>query len=134
MRNGKVTKVIYMRRNSFLACLEGTAENKAMAQLVKSLKIFHLYPAVAAKSGFCTMQHSCNISRWSVQSRYCRDSHPDQVCTKRVQPGKPFFYFLSFINSRALSSSLTTEKLRKNWNIYFQSCFLELKQDDYTIL
>ena len=31
-----------------------------------------------------------NISRCRVQSRYCRDSHTDQGCTKRVQPGKNF--------------------------------------------
>ena len=52
-----------------------------------------LYNAVLAKSEFCTLtalQHSYNISRWSVQSRYCRDSHPDQGCSMCVQPGKKY--------------------------------------------
>ena len=29
-----------------------------------------------------------NTSRCLVQNHYCRDSHPDHGCTKRVQPGK----------------------------------------------
>ena len=33
-----------------------------------------------------------NISRCRVQSRYCRDSYPDQGCTKSVQPGKIIEY------------------------------------------
>ena len=47
------------------------------------------YTAIAAKSEFCTLHCSIhfNISRWSIQSRYCRDSHPDQGCTKHVQSG-----------------------------------------------
>ena len=32
-----------------------------------------------------------NISRCRVQSRYCHYSHPDQGCTKRVQPGNVRF-------------------------------------------
>ena len=35
------------------------------------------------------------ISRCPVQFIYWRDSHPDQVCTKRVQPGKYFFCDIS---------------------------------------
>ena len=34
----------------------------------------------------CHLQY--NISRFCVQSRYYRNSHPDQGCTTRVQPGK----------------------------------------------
>ena len=34
----------------------------------------------------CNAPH--NISSSRVQSRYWRNSHPDQVCTKRGQPGK----------------------------------------------
>ena len=41
-------------------------------------RVQNLYTAVAAKSA---LQHSYNISRRSVLSRYCRDSHPDQGCT-----------------------------------------------------
>ena len=37
---------------------------------------------------YTVLQHSNNISILSVQSRYCRDSHPNQGCTKCVQPGK----------------------------------------------
>ena len=33
-----------------------------------------------------------NMSRCRVQSRYWRDSHPDQGCTKRVQPGNTIQY------------------------------------------
>ena len=33
----------------------------------------------------CSLQH---IQMCRVQSRYCRDYHPDQGCTKCVQPGK----------------------------------------------
>ena len=40
---------------------------------------------------YCLVQNFVHctlyISRCRVQSRYCRNSHPDQWCTKRVQPG-----------------------------------------------
>ena len=44
-----------------------------------------LYPAANAGSA---EKNTYNISRYRVQSRYYRDSHTDQGCTKRVQPGK----------------------------------------------
>ena len=38
-----------------------------------------------------------NISRCCVQSCYRRDSHPDQVCTKRGQPGKKIFHVTPYL-------------------------------------
>ena len=49
-----------------------------------------LYPAVKAGSAVYKILYTAvyNISKCRVQSRYCRNSDPDQGCTKRVQPGK----------------------------------------------
>ena len=57
-----------------------------------TLHFQHLLPFVHCTSGiYCRVQKYTavyNISRCCVQSRYCRESHPDQGCTKRVQSGK----------------------------------------------
>ena len=54
-----------------------------------------------------------NISRCHVQSRYCCDSHPDQGCTKRVQPGK--YYECKVLHDVEITNfELPTFQFRKN--------------------
>ena len=65
-----------------------TAVYKILYQAVNAGSAVYniLYPAVNSGRAVHTVVY--NISRCCLQSRYCRDSHPDQGCTKRVQPGK----------------------------------------------
>ena len=59
----------------------------------------NLYPTVNA-SGACTKllyNAPHNISRCRAESRQWRDSHTDQVCTKRGQPGKKFFHVTPYL-------------------------------------
>ena len=52
-----------------------------------------LYTALSAFTAWYKILYTAlyNIFRCRVQSRYCCDSHPDQGCTKCVQPGKKYF-------------------------------------------
>ena len=44
---------------------------------------------------FCTLQFITYPDVvYKVQSRYCRNFHPDQGCTKRIQPGKNSLSYL----------------------------------------
>ena len=60
-------------------------DSKSLRCMYKILYM-HLKPFTVRYKILYNAPH--NISTCRVQSRQWRDSHPDQVCTKRVQPGK----------------------------------------------
>ena len=71
----------------------GLDENRVIGDFVYDIWIF--YKVHCTKVLYNALH---NIFRCRVQCRQWRDSHPDQVCTKRGQPGKLSFDIFVFWN------------------------------------
>ena len=65
-----------------------------------------------------------------MQSRYCRDSHPDQVCTKRVQTGKLYFHSVNDAQHLKFSKSSKMHTSPSNSQI----CYPVLSKRSDTLL